>query len=43
MPLPALGIIANFVVANGGRSAIRKYGKKAVEKLQSKLKPDKKL
>ena len=38
MPLPALGIIAQFVVANGGRAAIRKYGKKAVEKATKKIK-----
>ena len=38
MPLPALGIIAKFVVANGGRSAIRKYGKKAVEKATKQIK-----
>ena len=30
MPLPALGAIAQFVVANGGRAGIRKYGAKAV-------------
>ena len=38
MPLPALGAIAQFVVANGGRAAIRKYGKKAVEKATKKIK-----
>ena len=38
MPLPALGIIAQFVVANGGRAAIRKYGKKAVEKATKQIK-----
>ena len=41
MPLPALpvlGAIAEFIVANGGRMAIRKYGKKAVEKATKKIK-----
>ena len=41
MPLPALpvlGAIAKFVVANGGRAAIRKYGTKAVEKATKQIK-----
>ena len=38
MPLPALGAIAQFVVANGGRAGIRKYGAKAVEKARKQIK-----
>ena len=38
MALPALGVIAEFILANGGRAAIRKYGKKAVEKATKKIK-----
>ena len=38
MALPAVGVIAEFILANGGRAAIRKYGKKAVEKATKKIK-----
>ena len=36
--LPLLGAIAQFVVANGGRAGIRKYGAKAVEKARKQIK-----
>jgi len=36
--LPALGAIGQFIVANGGRAAIRKYGAKAVEKARKQIK-----
>ena len=42
MPLPALGAIAQFVVANGGRAGIRKYGAKAVEKARKQIKASQK-
>ena len=32
-----LGVIAEFIVANGGRMAIRKYGVKAVEKARKQI------
>ena len=35
--LPVLGAIAKFVVANGGRVAVRKYGAKAVEKATKQI------
>ena len=35
--LPVLGAIAEFVVANGGRVAVRKYGAKAVEKARKQI------
>jgi|TARA_B100001939_G_scaffold298912_1_gene274121 hypothetical protein len=38
MPLPVLGLIAKFVVANGVRAATRKYGVKAVEKATKQIK-----
>ena len=38
MALPALGAIALFVLANGGRRAAIKYGAKAVEKATKQIK-----
>ena len=37
MPLPALGVVAKFVLANGGRAAIRKYGTKVVETAKKQI------
>ena len=37
MPLPAIGIVAKFVLANGARQATIKYGPKAVKKAQQQI------
>ena len=38
LALPLLGVAAKFVLANGSRVAIRKYGKKVVEKAMKQIK-----
>jgi len=37
MPLPALGAVAQFLMSNGARAAIVKFGKKAVEAAKKEL------
>ena len=37
MALPVLGAVAKFLAANGTRSAIKKYGKQAVELAKKEL------
>jgi hypothetical protein len=37
MPLPALGVVANFVLVNGTRQAAIKYGPKAVKQAQKQI------